>query len=130
MRRFIPVTAVLVVLGGLIATAAAVGVGQPTPTTPAAKTPRWVTHVARYDGGISGGVRAMLAASQARSSSPSGAASARPGSPAGGPGNNVQMNDDTYPPLPQNETAVAVQHRRTRRWRSPPRTTTSAAASW
>src|SRR6478735_9037654 len=107
MRRFIPVTAVLVVLGGLIATAAAVGVGQPTPTTPAAKTPRWVTHVARYDGGISGGVRAMLAASQARSSSPSGAASARPGSPAGGPGNNVQMNDDSYPPLPQNETAVA-----------------------
>ena len=53
MNRCIPVTAVLVVLGGLIATAAAVGVGQPTPTTPAAKTPRWVTHVARYDGGIS-----------------------------------------------------------------------------
>ena len=107
MRRFIPVTAVLVVLGGLIATAAAIGVGQPTPTTPAAKTPRWVTHVARYDGGISGGVRAMLAASQARTSSPSGAESGRPGSPAGGPGNNVQMNDDSYPPLPQNETAVA-----------------------
>src|SRR5438034_5004329 len=106
MRRFIPIAAVLAV-AGLIATAAAIGVGQPRPTTPAAKTPRWVTHVARYQGGISNGVRAMLAASQARGGRPSGIASGRPRSPAGGPGNNVQMNDDSYPPLPQNETAVA-----------------------
>ena len=104
MRRFTVIAAVLAVLGGVIATAAAVGVGQPSPTTPAAKTPLWVTHVARYSGGISGGVRAMLAASQARTSSPT---PARPGAPAGSPGNNVQMNDDSYPPLPQNETAVA-----------------------
>src|ERR1051326_7868703 len=107
MRRFIPIAVALAVLAGLIATAAAIGVGQPRPTTPAAKTPRWVTHVARYSGGISNGVRAMLAASQAKGASRAGAASGRPGARVGAPGNNVQMNDDSYPPLPQNETAVA-----------------------
>ena len=106
MRRFIPLAAAVAALAGLIVVTTAVGVGQPNPTTPAAKTPRWVTHVARYSGGISGGVRAMLASDQARTGS-SGAARARSGSPAGSPGNNVQMNDDSYPPLPQNETAVA-----------------------
>ena len=104
MRRVIPVAAALAVLAGLIATAAAIGVGQPTPTTPAAKTPRWVTHVTRYPGGISNGVRAVLAAAQAKGGLQT---SARPASPAGDNGNNVQMNDDSYPPLPQNETAVA-----------------------
>jgi hypothetical protein len=107
MRRFIPIAAAVAALAGVIATATAVGVGQPSPTTPAAKTPRWVTHVARYEGGISGGVRAMLAADQTRTGSAAGAASARPSAPAGSPGNNVQMNDDSYPPMPQNETAVA-----------------------
>jgi hypothetical protein len=106
MRRFIPLAAAVTALAGLIVVTTAVGVGQPSPTTPAAKTPRWVTHVARYSGGISGGVRAMLASDQARTGS-AGAARARSGSPAGSPGNNVQMNDDSYPPLPQNETAVA-----------------------
>jgi hypothetical protein len=107
MRRFIPIAGAGAVLAGLIAAASAVGVGQPGPTTPAAKTPRWVTHVARYPGGISSGVRQMLATSQARTGSPAGQAHARAGAPAGSPGNNVQMNDDSYPPLPQNETAVA-----------------------
>jgi len=106
MRRFIPLAAAVTALAGLIVVTTAVGVGQPSPTTPAAKTPRWVTHVARYSGGISGGVRAMLASDQARTGS-AGAARARSGSDAGSPGNNVQMNDDSYPPLPQNETAVA-----------------------
>jgi hypothetical protein len=49
----------------------------------------------------------MLATSQARTGSPTGQAPARPGASAGSRGNNVQMNDDSYPPLPQNETAVA-----------------------
>jgi len=106
MRRFIPLAAAVTALAGLIVVTTAVGVGQPSPTTPAAKTPRWVTHVARYSGGVSGGVRAMLASDQARTGS-AGAARARSGSDAGSPGNNVQMNDDSYPPLPQNETAVA-----------------------
>jgi len=106
MRRFIPLAGAVTVLAGLIVASGAVGIGQPSPTTPAAKTPRWVTHVARYSGGISGGARAMLAADRARAGSPTGAAQHRAGSPAA-PGNNVQMNDDSYPPLPQNETAVA-----------------------
>ena len=106
MRRFIPLAGAVTVLAGLIVASGAVGIGQPSPTTPAAKTPRWVTHVARYSGGVSGGVRAMLASDQARTGS-AGAARARSGSDAGSPGNNVQMNDDSYPPLPQNETAVA-----------------------
>ena len=106
IRRFIPPAAAVTALAGLIVVTTAVGVGQPSPTTPAAKTPRWVTHVARYSGCISGGVRAMLASDQARTDS-AGAARARSGSPAGSPGNNVQMNDDSYPPLPQNETSVA-----------------------
>ena len=106
MRRFIPLAAAVTALAGLIVVTTAVGVRQPSPTTPAAKTPRWVTHVARYSGGVSGGVRAMLASDQARTGS-AGAARARSGSDAGSPGNNVQMNDDSYPPLPQNETAVA-----------------------
>ena len=104
MRRVIPLAGAVTVLAGLIVATTAVGVERPSPTTPAAKTPRWVTHVARYQGGISGGVRAMLASSQASTSS---SAHARSAAPAGGPGNNVQMNDDSYPPLPQNETAVA-----------------------
>src|SRR5690242_15920122 len=108
MRRFISIGVAIALVAGSVAVAAAVGGGQASPTTPAAKTPRWVTHVARYSGGISSGVRAMFASSQARTSAPSGSHS-RSGSPAGGggAGNNVQMNDDSYPPLPQNETAVA-----------------------
>jgi hypothetical protein len=107
MKRFIPLAAAVTVLAGLIVATTAVGVGQPSPTTPAAKTPRWVTHVARYQGGISGGVRAMLASDQAKTGSAARATPASPGASAGNPGNNVQMNDDSYPPLPQNETAVA-----------------------
>jgi hypothetical protein len=107
MRRFIPIAVALAVVAGLIATAAAIGVGQPRPSTPAAKTPRWVTHVARYPGGISNGVRAMLATAQSKAGSPAGAAARSQGARPGAAGNNVQMNDDSYPPLPQNETAVA-----------------------
>jgi hypothetical protein len=68
-------------------------------------TPRWVRHVARYSGGISNGVRASLdpavIAAQAKYG---GAALQAPRSKAT---HNVQMNDDSLPPLPQNETAVA-----------------------
>jgi hypothetical protein len=96
----------LAVLVGVIATAAA-GLGSSTPTTPGAETPRWVKHVAGYPGGISNGVRAVYAQSQA--AAPDAPAKAK--SPGGGKPiddkSNVQMNDDSYPPLPQNETAVA-----------------------
>jgi hypothetical protein len=70
-----------------------------------ATTPRWVTHVRGYDGGISSGTRAYLdpdvVAAQALSRGPFAAT----GFAAL---NNVQMNDDSSPPLPQDETSVAL----------------------
>jgi len=67
-------------------------------------TPRWVKHVNVYPGGISNGVRQaldpaiQLAQAQAR-----GSALTQPKAAL----HNVQMNDDSFPPLPQNETSVA-----------------------
>jgi hypothetical protein len=107
MRRLIPATAVLVVLVGIVAGQNALGLGRSTPTTPSAATPLWVTHVARYPGGISGAVRAVYAArgqsAAARAQTPTASAGAK----SAHGGTNVQMNDDSYPPMPQNETAVA-----------------------
>jgi len=103
MRRLIPATAVLAVLVALVVGQAA-GIGESTPTTPSAATPRWVTHVARYPGGISGTVRAVYA-SRGQNGVPSATATA--GAKPHVAGANVQMNDDSYPPMPQNETAVA-----------------------
>jgi hypothetical protein len=104
MRRIIPAAAVVAVLVGIVAGQNAAGLGEATPTTPAAKTPRWVTHVARYPGGISGTVRAVYAA---RDQNGAQATARAPGAPSRNGGPNVQMNDDSYPPMPQNETAVA-----------------------
>ena len=103
MKRLIPATAVLAVLVVVIVGQAA-GIGSSTPTTPSASTPRWVTHVARYPGGLSGAVRAVYAA---RGQNGAVSASAKAGSKPDVAGANVQMNDDSNPPLPQNETAVA-----------------------
>jgi hypothetical protein len=105
MRRLIPATAVLAALVGVIAGQNAFGLGESAPKTPSAATPRWVTHVARYPGGISSGVRAVYAAQLEIGAS---RAAAKPPAPAKNDGGaNVQMNDDSYPPMPQNETAVA-----------------------
>jgi hypothetical protein len=107
MRRLIPVTAVLAVLVGIVAGQSALGLGESKPTTPSAPTPRWVTHVARYPGGISGAVRAAYAAkNQNGAASKAATAQAAKASPAASEG-NVEMNDDSFPPMPQNETAVA-----------------------
>jgi hypothetical protein len=103
MRRLIPATAVLAVLV-VMAVAQATGTGSPTPTTPSAATPRWVTHVARYPGGISGTVRAVWAAQNQHVAA---SATAKGGARSRVADTNVQMNDDSWPPLPQNETAVA-----------------------
>jgi hypothetical protein len=75
-----------------------------------AATPRWLLHVHRYSGGISAGVRA--AASPAVIRAEARRLPALPSSitapPLAPPAlMNVQMNDDSNPPLPQNETAVA-----------------------
>ena len=110
MRGLIPATAILGVLVVIIVGQAA-GFGGSTPTTPSAATPRWVTHAARYPGGISGGVRAVYAAGPRMASRVPHRRLRLPPPRAGArkvdDKPNVQMNDDSYPPMPQNETAVA-----------------------
>jgi hypothetical protein len=72
-----------------------------------ASSPRWLLHVERYPGGMSAGVRAMGSVQVAQARATLGVA--RPfgsASLAGGPLQNVQMNADSNPPLPQNETWV------------------------
>jgi hypothetical protein len=76
--------------------------------------PLWVRHVRKFQGGISNGVRASLdvAVQQAQArhlaAAPAGGSSAStmPAASAA-PIRNVQMNDDSYPPLPQNEESIA-----------------------
>jgi hypothetical protein len=73
-------------------------------------TPLWVKHVNAYPGGISNGVRAYLDPAVIRAQEALGThpQTFPPGGQApGAPLNNLQMNDDSYPPLPQNETSVA-----------------------
>jgi len=98
MRRM---AATLVIAGSVAASFLAAAPGA----SGAAATPRWILHIQRYPGGISNGVRAMVspAAMAARAANRHAGASAPVSS-----GSNVQMNTDSNPPLPQNETAVAV----------------------
>jgi hypothetical protein len=75
-----------------------------------ASTPRWVRHVNRYPGGISNGVRAYTdsglqraqASARLNGSSTSTASPTAPGSNL----QNLQVNQDSSPPLPQNETQI------------------------
>jgi hypothetical protein len=77
------------------------------PQASAAKAhhPRWTRHAAHFSGGISNGVRERLAVArgQLTVSTKTGKRSAN--DPAL---DNVQMNLDTVPPLPQDEPAVAA----------------------
>jgi hypothetical protein len=80
-----------------------------TAATPAQATkhhrPRWVRHVLNYSGGISNGVRERLAVAMGKTTTSPLAV----GSLAEWPGlNNVQMNGDTDPPLPQDEPGIAL----------------------
>lgn len=88
-----------------IATAAATLVPTFHAGAAAPSVPLWVTHVRKFPGGISNGVRASLdpgvQQAQARHLAPVAVA----GSSAAT--DNVQMNDDSYPPMPQNEESVA-----------------------
>jgi hypothetical protein len=103
MRRSVRWAVVLATLTGMLA--ALVPLTGVAATT---SSPRWILHIQRYSGGISGGVRAMIS-DEARN------ARARYGSTAGAtgpaiygtPNQNLQMNTDSNPPMPQNETAVA-----------------------
>lgn len=73
----------------------------------AASTPLWLLHVQRYPGGISNGVRAQATSEVAALQAGYGAGTAAAGGGGLTDGPNVQMNDDTNPPVPQNETTVA-----------------------
>jgi hypothetical protein len=70
--------------------------------------PLWIKHIQKYSGGISNGVREMVSLDAQRVGRPSKAPGSisRIHSDVNGL-HNVQMNDQSYPPLPQNETAVA-----------------------
>jgi hypothetical protein len=109
MRRvFIPAGAVLVTVVGALSGPATVG---STAAAATSSTPRWVTHIKHFPGGISNGVRAMYAAgSRGAASHGRLVAQTKAGGFVAAPlgrGSNVQMNSDSNPPLPQNETAVA-----------------------
>jgi hypothetical protein len=72
--------------------------------------PLWVQHVQKYPGGISAGVRAYasgeVAAARAKYGNSPLVVAAQPA--LGGPLHNVKMDVNSNPPLPQNETSVAV----------------------
>jgi hypothetical protein len=89
--------------------AAAIGLSAAVPGS-AASAPPWVVHVTSFSGGISNGVRARLAAVDAEGGStlalgPTGTAATEV--VTAGDLQNVQMNADCHPALPQNETSVA-----------------------
>jgi hypothetical protein len=87
-------------------TAAATLAAAPSLAAAPAPTPRWILHIQSYPGGISNGARAMV--------SPEAMAARAAGHPISGAsasvsfGSNVQMNTESNPPLPENETAVAA----------------------
>ncbi len=66
-------------------------------------SPRWVRHARHFDGGLSSGVQERLAQSLGRIDVPK-----KVGSKTGAALENVQMNADTDPPLPQDEPSVAL----------------------
>ena len=107
MKRTRVILLALAVVGAMLTMAAPSGAAASQPT------PRWVLHTQRFSGGISAGVRAMAspaaATAQARHLRASGAASTQAASAQAL--RNVQMNDDSNPPLPQNETSVAYNTR-------------------
>ncbi len=98
----------LLFLGTAAATALGTGVtGAPTHAA-SASVPLWVTHVTKYPGGITGGVRAHASSGGAQASQANAAVVAATSASSAGSLHNVQMDTNTNPPLPQNETNVAV----------------------
>lgn len=84
------------------------GASSPPAASSNATAPRWVLHVERYSGGISSGVRASLEAASAAPAAPTRGAAPASNAPSTVTSGNVQMDENSYPPLPQNETAVAL----------------------
>jgi hypothetical protein len=100
VRRLVTV---LLVAGS---TTAATLAAAPSLAAAPAATPRWIMHIQHYPGGISNGARAMISAPAMAARAAKHAISGASASVSFGP--NVQMNTDSDPPLPQNETAVAA----------------------
>ncbi|MDP9331336.1 MAG: glycoside hydrolase [Actinomycetota bacterium] len=88
-----------------VTVAATVGLVVPHPGVASSSAPRWVQHVEHYPGSISDGVRFSLdpAVEQAQ-----GRYAARVAAASTVGTRNVQMNDDSYPQLPQNEESIAT----------------------
>ena len=107
MVRALATLAVVIGAATLVASSLAGASGPPNaPLT--AGTPLWELHVQKYPGGISNGVRAALAAANANVSAPTTKVQPLAVRPSTVRSGNVQMNDSSYPPLPENETAVAL----------------------
>jgi hypothetical protein len=96
MRRLVLAALSACTIAGMVAAIA-------PPAGASSTTPLWVKHVLRYPGGISNGVRSYL--DKGVRTSPQGNVVSSPVANSDYP--NVQMNTDSDPPLPQNETAVA-----------------------
>jgi hypothetical protein len=79
-----------------------------TASVATATTPRWVRHVNRYPGGISNGVRAYTDAGlqRAQASARFSSGSTSSAGAGGASVQNLQVNRDSSPPLPQNETQI------------------------
>ena len=85
---------------------AALGVGAASPASAAKhQRPRWMRHVLHYSGGISNGVRERVAVAIGKTTTKTLAKKGAAVLPAL---ENVQMNGDTDPPLPQDEAGIAV----------------------
>ena len=85
---------------------AALGVGAASPANAAKHhRPRWMRHVLHYSGGISNGVRERVAVAMGKTTTKTLAKDGATALPAL---ENVQMNGDTDPPLPQDEPGIAV----------------------
>jgi hypothetical protein len=95
----------IVVACGVLAAAIAFSAAGAIASTGHASTPRWITHIHRYPGGISDGVRSMVSQEAVAARAKFGKGRVFAQAQQWGP--NVQMNNDSYPPLPQNETSVA-----------------------
>jgi hypothetical protein len=97
-------TRCILLIAATLAALLAVVVPSGAPAGAATATPRWLLHTQRFSGGISNGVRAMASPEAVAAQARHAGVVAATGSGL----HNVQMNDDSNPPLPQNETSVAA----------------------
>ncbi len=102
MRRASRLLVVVAVLGATVALAV------PRGSIATETTPLWIKHIQKYSGGISNGVRQRVSVETQGVGNPSRAPAAIAQTHSQNAAlHNVQMNDNSYPPMPQNETAVA-----------------------